>query len=42
MIFGEPWDLKLPDICLTGRKKPPKRPLPENLSRPGSKPWPGT
>ena len=27
MIFGEPWGLKLPDICLTGEKKPHPRKL---------------
>ena len=34
MIFGDPGGLKLPDICLTGEKKP-KKPHPGNLSRPG-------
>ena len=36
MIFGELGGLKLPDICLTGEKKP----HPGNLSRPGIEPGP--
>ena len=35
MIFGVPWGLKLPDICLNGEEKNSK-PHPGNLSRPVS------
>ena len=34
MIFGDLGDLKLPDIYLTGEEKP-RKPHPENWSRPG-------
>ena len=41
MIFGDLGGLKLPDICLTGEEKPPKKnPHPGNLSRPGIEPGP--
>ena len=32
--------LQIPDICLTGEEKPPKKPHPGNLSRPGIEPGP--
>ena len=35
-----PWGLKFPDIRLTGEEKPPKKPHPGNLSRPGVQPGP--
>ena len=38
MIFGDLGGLNLPDICLTGEEKPPKKPHPGNLSRPGIEP----
>ena len=40
IIFGELGGLKLPDIRLTGEEKLPKKPHPENLSRPGIEPGP--
>ena len=40
MIFGDLGGLKLPDICLTGEEKPPKKPHPVNLSRLGIEPGP--
>ena len=40
MKFGEPWDLKLPDICLTGEENPEKKLHPGNFSRPGIEPGP--
>ena len=40
MRFGDPGGLKLPDICRTGEEKTPKKPHPENLSRPGTEPGP--
>ena len=40
MIFGDLGGLKLPDICLTGEEKIPKKPHPRNLSRPGIEPGP--
>ena len=40
MIFGELRDLNLPDICLTGNEKPPKKLQPGNLSRQGIEPGP--
>ena len=40
MIFGDLGGLKLPDICLTGEGKPPKKPHPGNLSRSGIEPGP--
>ena len=36
VIFGGPWGLKLPDICLIGGEKP----HPGNVSRPGIEPGP--
>ena len=40
MIFGEPWGLKRPDICLTGEEKPRKNltqeTFPDRGSYPGS------
>ena len=39
MIFGDRRALKLPDICLKGRKNPEK-PHPGNLSRRGMEPGP--
>ena len=39
IIFGEPWGLKLPDICLTGEGKPRKNltqeTCPDRVSNPG-------
>ena len=35
IIFGDLVGLKLPDIRLTGEKKPQKKPHPGNLSRQG-------
>ena len=40
MIFGDLGGRKLPDICLTGKEKPQKKPHPGNLSRPGIEPGP--
>ena len=40
MIFGDLEGLKLPDICLTGKKKTRKKPYPGNFSRPGIEPGP--
>ena len=40
MIFGDLVGLKLPDICLTGEEKIPKKPHPGNLSDPGIEPGP--
>ena len=37
-IRGKLVDLKLPDICLTGEEKSPKKPHPGNFSRRGIKP----
>ena len=40
MIFGDLVDLKLPDICLTGEEKTPKKPHPDYLARSGIEPGP--
>ena len=40
MIFGDLGGLKLPDICLTGEEKNPKKPHPGNLSLPALEPGP--
>ena len=40
MIFGEPWDLKLPDICLTGEEKLQKTLTQETCPGRGSNPGP--
>ena len=40
MMFGNPWDLKLPDICLVGEDKLEKKTHPGNLCRPGIEPGP--
>ena len=40
MIFGEPWGLKLHDICLTGDEKPRKNLTQETCPDRGSNPGP--
>ena len=40
MISRDLGGLKLPDICLAGEEKPPKKPHPGNLSQPGIEPEP--
>ena len=37
MIFGDLVGLKLPDICLTGEEKPPKKPSPRKLALTGDR-----
>ena len=39
-IFKDLGGLKLPDICLTGKENPRKKPHPGNLFRPGIEPGP--
>ena len=38
MTFEDLGGLRLPDICLIGVEKTPKKPHPGNLSRPGIEP----
>ena len=40
LYSGKQVGLKLPDICLTGEKRPRKKPHPGNLYRPGIEPGP--